>query len=181
MMAEPQKVNIPPPTKIYNSIIFGDLSIANFRKMEETQDNYRFHFLPTPEMKFKHQIQYGEYDKATGNLIAEYPKDMCFLVSHFPIGCLILCDYKGLNVDNNFIRKINITLRETIKEQNRTIVNLRILLARQSYEHRKIIQHPEEARSRTYDELERAKKIVGTTTEVITPEGDLQQQPSEQR
>lgn len=172
---------IPPPTidRVYHFILWGDLSMAGLvHPMVITKkDTYEFYFIPTPTMRFKYQIQDSEYDSSRGCIIKEYPKDVCFSASDYPIGWIILNDYNSQQLDNNFIRKINNMILETNKELNREIIGYRILSSKQSYELIQILKHPEEARARQYAELKKVKDVVGTTQEIITP--DDSQKPYE--
>ena len=174
---------IPPPSidRVYHFILFGDLSMAGLihPTMVEKKDGYEFYFIPTPTMRFKYQIQDNEIDSARGCIIKEYPKDMCFRASDYPIAWVVLCDYNKQPLGDNFIKKINTVILETNKELNRELIGYRILLAKQSYEYLQIMKHPREARAMVLDELEKAKKIVGVTQEILTTEET--QQSYEQR
>lgn len=178
-MPEPIKRYIPPPTvdKVYHFLLFGDLSLAALvhPSMIEKKDTYEFYFKPTPTMVFKYQIQDFEYNTSRACIVKEYQKNMCFRASDYPIGWVILCDFNGQLLDNDFIKRINNAILYANQELNKEILKYRILLARQSYEQIIRGKHPEEARARLYEDLEKSKKVTGTTQEIY----GTQVEPSE--
>lgn len=182
-MVEIPKRYIPPPTidRVYHFILFGDLSMAGLihPMVIEKKDTYEFYFIPTPTMRFKYQIQDNEYDSSRGCIKKEYPKDMCFRASDYPIAWVILCSFNNNPIDNDFIKKINNIILSTNKELTNEIEGYRVLISKQSYEHLQMSKHIEQARARQYEDLEKIKKIVGVTQEIITPEDT--QHPYEQR
>lgn len=115
-------------------------------------------------MKWKKQIQNGEYDSYDGWIKRTYRADLCFQISENPDfpAWDVLCDYNGNENTPMLNEYINLNL--TIKK-NRELVNevglLRTEMAHYRRRLRMKIIHPDESWLEKIDEFKMLKDVAG--------------------
>lgn len=127
-----EKRRISRPANVFHYIIFGDGCIANLfdSQVLHGEDKIEFEFIPTPDLRYAHQIQEDEYDPNIGRIKKKYPRDMCVPLRSSPLGnrWLLLVDYNGKETDavKLFNQDLLIRLQHYRKRAENAFISMKI-------------------------------------------------------